>query len=252
MWRGQSLSVVLPTFNEVGSILDCIQRFERLGVVDEIVVVNNNAAPGTSEAVRQTSAIEIFESIQGYGAALLRGLAAATGDLVCLCEPDGTFDPEDLEKLLPFSRDVDQVLGSRTVQTFVWSGANMGPFLRWGNWFVAKLIELLYNTVYLSDVGCTFRLLKRPIVDEVLRTSVSTGSTAGLEILLLSVKRRHRFVQVPVRYLPRIGESAVTGSFWHAFALGGRMIHLVLQGRVGLWPRSRRDTPRGVPRARPR
>ena len=38
----------------------------------------------------------------------------------------------------------------------------MDWFLRWGNWGVAKLIEVLFNTSHLSDVGCTYRLLRRP------------------------------------------------------------------------------------------
>ena len=38
----------------------------------------------------------------------------------------------------------------------------MGLLLKWGNWFVAKLLELLFNTSYLSDVGCTYRMIRRP------------------------------------------------------------------------------------------
>ena len=45
MWRGETLAVVLPTYNEAESIADCIKGFEELGFVDEIIVVNNNAAP---------------------------------------------------------------------------------------------------------------------------------------------------------------------------------------------------------------
>ena len=162
VWQGQRLAVVLPTYNEADSIRDCIERFEGLGIVDEIIVVNNNATDGTGPAVAGTSAREVHERRQGYGAAIRRGLQeAASADLVAICEPDGTFEPEDLWKLLPFLSDSDAVLGSRTVQTFIYEGANMGLFLRYGNWAVAKLIEMLFNTVSLSDVGCTFRVLRR-------------------------------------------------------------------------------------------
>ena len=168
MWNGQRLAVVLPTYNEHLSIAECIRGFEALGIVDDILVVNNNAHPDTSPAVAPTVAREVFETTQGYGAAIRRGLRETTdADLVCVCEPDGTFDPADLLKLLPFTSDVDVVFGSRTVQTFILSGANMGWFLRWGNWAVAKLTEVLYNTVYLSDVGCTFRVLKRSAIDDM-------------------------------------------------------------------------------------
>ena len=54
------MSVGLPTYIEKGSIADDIRGFEDLGIVDNIVVVNNNAAPGTSNKVASTSATEIF------------------------------------------------------------------------------------------------------------------------------------------------------------------------------------------------
>ena len=74
MWHGRTLAVVLPTYNEAGSIAECIRGFESLGIVDDLVVVNNNAHPDTSPAVAGTSAREVHEAVQGYGAAIRRGL----------------------------------------------------------------------------------------------------------------------------------------------------------------------------------
>jgi glycosyltransferase involved in cell wall biosynthesis len=239
MWRGETLSVVLPTYNEADSIADCVKGFEQLGIVDEIIVINNNAHPDTSKSVAPTSAREVFETTQGYGAAIRRGLDEADTDLVCICEPDGTFDPDDLLKLLPFLSDSEAVFGSRTVTTFIFAGANMGPFLRWGNWVVAKLVEVLFNTTYLSDVGCTFRVLRRGAVDRIAPAFEGVGSSFGLEMMLHVVQGRIPFVQVPVRYLPRIGDSSVTGEFSKAFALGMEMIGLVLRTRLKRRPRQR-------------
>ena len=223
MWNGQRLAVVLPTYNEHLSIAECIRGFEALGIVDDILVVNNNAHPDTSPAVAPTVAREVFEMTQGYGAAIRRGLRETVdADLVCVCEPDGTFDPADLLKLLPFTSDVDVVFGSRTVQTFILSGANMGWFLRWGNWAVAKLTEVLYNTVYLSDVGCTFRVLKRSAI----------ASSFGFEMMLLAAQKKMSLVQVPVKYQERVGESSVTGSQSKAVKLGLQMIAMCLRMRL--------------------
>jgi len=256
VWEGRTISVVLPTYNEVGSIRSCIEAFEALGIVDEVLVVNNNAAEGTHEAVAPTRAREVDEPVQGYGAAIRRGLAEASGDLIVLCEPDGTFDPSDLRKLLPFTVDTDVVWGSRTVQVFIWDGANMGLFLRWGNWAVAKLIEVIFGTAYLSDVGCTMRVMHRHVVESLLPTFRLTGSAFGLELLLRSIVARHRFVQVPVRYKQRVGHSSVTGDRWKAVALGLEMIRLVLRFRFRL--RSLAPQPlapdrdaRGLPRKGP-
>jgi glycosyltransferase involved in cell wall biosynthesis len=232
MWNGRTIAVVLPTYRERNSIAAVVKGFEALGIVDEIVVVNNNAEVGTSAEVATTSALEVFEPTQGYGAAIQRGLREVESDLICVCEPDATFDPADLLKLLPYSVECDAVFGSRTVSTFIWSGANMTWFLRWGNWAVAKLIEVLYNTPYLSDVGCTYRVLSRECVGRIQPDFRSNGSRFGLEMQLLVVATGERFVQVPVNYHPRVGESAVTGDLRKAFALGVDMIGLVLRLRL--------------------
>jgi len=232
MWHGKRVAVILPTYNEAGSIADCINGFHQLGIVDDIVVVNNNAHPDTSPAVALTAAREVFETTQGYGAAIRRGLVeAAEADLVCICEPDATFDPADIFKLLPFSADVDIVLGTRTVQTFIFTGANMGTFLRYGNWAVAKMTEVLFNTVSLSDVGCTFRVLTRPGIARLAPEFRGNGSSFGFEMMLHAARLRLPMVQVPVKYLPRVGESSVTGSRWKAVRLGMGMIGLLLRER---------------------
>ena len=232
MWRDKTLSVVLPTYNEKDSIADCIRRFEAIPEVDKVIVVNNNAAAGTSEEVATTGAVEVVETTQGYGAAIKRGLREAGTDLIAICEPDGTFNPEDLRKLLAFMPDCDLVIGSRTVSNFIWDGANMGWFLQWGNWAVAKFIEVLYNTAYLSDVGCTFRVMTAQEAKEILRRSTLDGSAYGLEMLLIAVITRVRLVQVPVNYHPRVGKSSVTGELGKTVSLGLEMIRLTILMRL--------------------
>jgi glycosyltransferase involved in cell wall biosynthesis len=232
VWNGKSLAVVLPTYNEKDSIAEVIRGFEALGIVDEVLVVNNNAAEGTSEEVAKTGAREVIEHIQGYGAAIQRGLYEVDADFIAVCEPDGTFDPKDLLKLLPYTSECDLVVGSRTLSTFIWDGANMGWFLRWGNWAVAKIIEMLFNTTSLTDVGCTFRVISRSLRDELQPLYRETASAFGLEMLMLAIIRRVALVQIPVNYRPRVGESSVTGDFGKTVKLGMLMIRMVLQSRL--------------------
>src|SRR5580704_13507741 len=224
MWNGQRVSVVLMTFAERDSIRAVIEGFVATGLVDEVLVVDNNAQPGTEEEVRGTSARLVKEPRQGYGYATRRGLVEATGDLIVLAEPDGTFVPKDISKLLVYSTECDAVFGTRTTWELVWEGANMDWFLRWGNWAVAKLIEVLLNTSHLSDVGCTYRLLRRDTARRVASGMKAGGSHAGVEIMLLTIGSGARFVEVPVNYLPRVGRSSVTGNRLTAISVGLRMI----------------------------
>ena len=231
MWHGRTVSVVLPTYNERESIRQSIEEIEATGVVDEIIVVNNNAAPGTSDEVAKTSAREICEPRQGYGNAIRRGFHEASGELLIVSEPDGTFLGRDILKLLAYADDFDVVYGSRTARMFIWRGANMGLFLRWGNWAVAKLMEFLFNATNLTDVGCTMRLIHRRALDRIEPRFTIGGSSFGPEMMILSLLSGLKVIQIPVNYLPRVGESSVTGDFRKAFVLGLTMIGLVLRYR---------------------
>jgi len=243
MWNGRTVSVVLGTYAEKDSIREVIDGFFATGVVDEVLVVNNNAEPGTKEEVDQTRARQVFEPKQGYGHAYQRGLAEATGDLLILAEPDGTFLPRDVVKLLTYADDCDAVFGTRTTREMIWSDANMGTFLKWGNWAVAKLVEVLFNTSHLSDVGCTYRLLTRETLEKIQPRFSVGGSHFGPELMLLVITSGARVVEVPVNYLPRVGESSVTGDMGKAIRLGLQMIVYILAFRLGVARKGRKKAP---------
>jgi glycosyltransferase involved in cell wall biosynthesis len=236
MWNDRTVAVVLPTYREKATIRAAIEGFEALGVVDEIIVVNNNAEAGTSEEVAPTSAREVFEPRQGYGASIRRGIASTDADLICVFEPDGTFEPTDLFKLLAYAHDFDFVYGSRTIRDLIWTGANMGNFLRWGNWGVAKLIEVFFNTNSLTDVGCTMRLVSGPSVRAMQPLFTIDAGAFGPEMMLLSILGGWRVVQLPINYRARRGHAGTTESFVRATRIGLEMIGLIFRYRV----RSRR------------
>jgi len=232
MWNGRTVSVILGTYRERDSIRAVVDDFFATGLVDEVVVVNNNAEPGTAEEVATTRARQVFEPRQGYGSAYRRGLAEATGDLLILAEGDGTFLPRDIAKLLVYSDDCDAVFGTRTTRELIWRGANMGAFLKWGNWAVAKMVEALFNTSHLSDVGCTYRLLTRETLHRIEDRFTVVDSHFGPELMLLTIADGARIVEVPVNYLPRVGVSSVTGDLRKTIVLGLQMIVFILRFRL--------------------
>ncbi|HOV22592.1 MAG TPA: glycosyltransferase family 2 protein [bacterium] len=229
MWKNKKVSVIFPTYNERDSIREAIDDFFASSFVDEIVVVNNNAVEGTDEEVKKTKAKLVYEKRQGYGYAIWKGLEEATGDYLIISEPDGTFLGRDVIKLLAYSDDFDYVLGTRTTRELIWKGANMNFFLKWGNWAVAKIMEFLYNTTILTDVGCTMRLIKRNIYIKVKPYFTVGEQHFGPELTLLVIKSGTKFVEIPVNYKPRVGKSSVTGNMGKAFSLGLKMIILIFK-----------------------
>ena len=235
MWHDKTVSVIFPTYNEKDSIRAAIEDFFAAGFVDEVVVVNNNAAAGTDEEVQQTRARLVYENAQGYGHAIWKGFAEAKGDILIVAEPDGTFSGHDVVKMLAYSDDVPVVFGTRTQREFVWEGANMGIFLKWGNWAVGKMVEFLFNTTLLTDVGCSMRLFRRDAYETIAPYFSVGGSAFGPQMLLLVILHGIHFIEIPVNYKKRIGESSVTGSKFKAFFLGLSMIAMILRHRLLSW-----------------
>ena len=252
MWQGQRVVVVFPAYNEEAGIAAAIADFRAAGggVVDEIVAVDNNSRDGTADLIKASGATYILERRQGYGHALRRGLAEAAArgaDLIVLAEPDGTFAGKDVLKLLAFADDFDVVLGTRTTPELIWQEANMGRFLRWGNWVVAKLLQVLYGGPSLSDCGCTLRLLHRDAYLTIRNRLTVGGSHFLPEVVCLSLQSGLRLVEVPVNYRGRTGESKITGSPTRAVQVGLNMIGLILWYRLRSGPPRRQRVPNPRP-----
>jgi glycosyltransferase involved in cell wall biosynthesis len=228
MYNEKKVSVVFPAYNEELYIRCAIEDFFIPGIVDEIVVVNNNSRDRTAEEASQTNARVVLETRQGYGFALQRGMREATGDLIILAEPDGTFIGRDVLKLLAYSEDFELVCGTRTTRELIWSEANMGWFLRHGNWAVAKMLQLLYNGPSLSDCGCTLRLIHRQALARIQDKFTVGGSHFLPEMVILALKHKIRMIEIPVNYRGRVGESKITGNFKGVLRTGLRMIGLIL------------------------
>ena len=232
MWQGHRVSVVFPAYNEAAGVAQAVQEFAAVSAVDEVLVVDNNSTDATAERAEAAGARVVQESRQGYGFALRRGLQEASGDYVVLAEPDGTFMGRDVVKLLAYADDFDLVLGTRTTRELIWRGANMGWELRWGNWLVAKFLQVLFGGPSLSDCGCTLRLVRRTSAERMLPRFTVGGSHFLPEMVCLALLDGARLVEVPVNYRRRVGESKITGSMQTAARVGANMLALIVRYRL--------------------
>ena len=238
MWNNRQVSVIFPAYNEAPNIQTAVREYLSLkGVmghqlIDEVLVVDNNSTDSTGDIAQRAGARVVKESNQGYGYALQRGLDESIGDLVVLAEPDGTFLVSDIFKLLAYSDDFEMVCGTRTTSELIWSEANMGWFLRIGNNLVAKLMQILYGMPSISDCGCTFRLISKRGI-ELIKSDLHVGGSHFLPNMLIAARHnRLNFVEIPLNYRPRIGESKITGSWSGTWKTGLRMLFLI----AASWP----------------
>lgn len=239
MYLGKKVSIVFPVYNEKENVRTSIEEFLRHPAVDEVIAVDNNSKDGSDEEIQLTSARYVHEPVQGYGAALRRGMHEATGDLIITVEPDGTFRASDLDRLLVYSQEYDAVFGTRTSRNPVWSGgdpgANMYFTLRMGNWAVAKILEYLFNGPSFTDVGCTYKLIHRLAYEEIKDSFTVDGNWFSPEYMIRVLEHKLSVVEIPVQYGSRIGTSKITGKVSKAVKLGFRMILFIIVERIKSW-----------------
>jgi len=228
MWEKKKVSVVFPAYNEENNIKRAVNNFLDTGIVDEVIVVDNNSRDRTAEEVKKTKAKLVTEKEQGYGAALRRGLNESSGYYVFTAEPDGTFEGKDVFKFLMYSEEFDVVFGTRTSKSLIWDNAKMDWFLRIGNVFIAKILEYTHNGPSLTDVGCTMKLVKRPVLNKIKDKLTVKGSYFSPEFMMACIKSGFKCVEIPINYKERIGASKITNTTWKSFKLGIRMIVFIL------------------------
>jgi glycosyltransferase involved in cell wall biosynthesis len=238
MYNGKTVSVVMPAYNEEKGIATVVRSFLSLPEVDEVIVANNSSSDKTAELAAAAGATVVREERRGYGYASQTALGSAASDYVIIVESDVTFRAEDARKFLVYAEDFDVVIGSRTSKSCIWEGSNMGPFLRYGNWAVGKLLEYVHNGPCLTDVGCTYKLLRREALQHLMPMFTVGRSHFSPELMILAIRSHLKCIEIPVHYGPRTGTSKITGSFWKAFRLGLRMITMIVAYRFKHIPSS--------------
>jgi glycosyltransferase involved in cell wall biosynthesis len=237
MYKGQTVSVVMPAYNESDGVYETVRGFVEHPYVDEVIVVDNNSSDNTAARAVAASARVVCEPRQGYGFACRTALEHARGELIVLTESDDSFCPDDLEILCAYVSHFDIVKGARSNRHLIQPGADWTFALMFGNWLVAKYMQLLYfgtgfmDNMNQREVGGTFRVMRREAY-EVVRPHLREGQSAFLpDMTTIAIRKGLRIIEVPVRYRRRLGESKITGSRVKATRLAIRMAWIITRNR---------------------
>ena len=227
-----NLSVVLPIYNEKYNIKKFIRQIHNINNKIEIIAVDNNSDDGSDIEIKQTKAKYFFCKKKGYGTAIRFGLSKATKDYIILCEPDGTFDARDIIKIYRLRKKYDCIFGTRTNLSFIFKGAKMNFLLRFGNILVAKLLQFLFHSIKLSDVGCTLKLITKKDYFKIKNKLNVEKSHFQPELMINLILLKKNIIEIPVRYYKRVGFSKITNNYFSTTILALRMILLILVLRI--------------------
>ena len=158
------LSVVVPVFNEVNTVLQVIDRIRATNLPLEIIVIDDGSTDGTRQLLADLPAandlrVILHERNQGKGAALRTGFALATGTAIVVQDADLEYDPDDFRILIQpiIENQADVVYGTR----FGHHDRPVSPL--WhalANRWITRMCNLRTGLL-LSDVETCYKLIRR-------------------------------------------------------------------------------------------
>lgn len=198
------LSIVIPAFNEAGRLpatLAAIDAFFRSRGAIEIIVVDDGSSDETAAAAAGRPGVVLIRNPvnSGKGHSVRRGVLAARGERILICDADGSTPIGEVEKLgAALDAGADVAIGSRDLPESVVSPRQ--PLVRR---IVAGLLRAARRRRLLPeirDTQCGFKLFRRAVAHEVFGGQTLTGWLFDCEVLALAAERGCRIVEVGVRW----------------------------------------------------
>jgi dolichol-phosphate hexosyltransferase len=201
MYKGQSITVIIPCLNEEQGIEKVLRLLPEF--VDQTIVVDNGSTDRTSDVARSLGAEVIREDVRGYGRAYKRGFASATGDIIVTLDGDHSYPADALAYLLEafLHLEVDFLNASRFP---VRDRHAMSFKHKFGNLVLSLAMSILYFR-WVRDSQSGMWVFRRSILEQM--RLVSDGMAFSEEIKIEALKSsRIRFTEISIQYTSRLGE----------------------------------------------
>jgi len=200
------LSVVIPCFNEVGTIGQVVEAVKASPVKNhEIIIVDDCSIDGTRELLKskiesQVDQVVYHSKNRGKGAALRSGFAAATGDIVIVQDADLEYDPQEYPLLIDpiVNNKADVVFGSR------FQGGRPHRVVYYWHMVGNKLLTTLSNmftNINLTDMETCYKAFRREIIQSITIEEKRFGFEP--EITAKVAKMNCRIYEVGISYYGR-------------------------------------------------
>jgi glycosyltransferase involved in cell wall biosynthesis len=205
-------SVVVPCFNEVGSIRTTLDELARVTVPvgAHIIVIDDGSTDGTGELLDEMCRAGTIDGLRviknssnlGYGASINLGVRRARSELIVIIDADGTYPCARIPDLVAAADTADMVVGART------EGKKNQPLLRR---FTKSILRVYCSWLVgqrIPDLNSGLRVFRRSAFDR-FRKILPSGFSLTTTLTVAMMRNRYTVVFVPITYAERIGRSKI-------------------------------------------
>jgi glycosyltransferase involved in cell wall biosynthesis len=199
-------SIVIPAHNEqsrLPSTLEDIFHFLKgQSFASEVIVVENGSKDNTLAIARQFAEqhenLRVLQSEKGKGAAVQRGMLAATGQYRFMCDADLSMPVEEIVKFIPPKlQDFDIAIASREAKGAV--RYNEPSYRHWGGRGINFLIQTLILPG-LNDTQCGFKCFRGEVAEDIFSRQTLYGWSFDIELLYIARRHGYRVVEIPIHW----------------------------------------------------
>jgi dolichol-phosphate mannosyltransferase len=198
--NSNSLSIILPTYNESENLKKLVPEIQQKFPNSEIIVVDDNSPDGTAEVAQTLGARVILrKNKEGIGAALKEGYSSASNEILVSMDADCSIHVEDIDRLIEKLDTCDLVIGSKYSKgsrAKGFSSKRQKILSYWGNKFFIIIFQLPVD-----DVTLNFRAMKKTTWQKLNLRQKS--NVFLLEMLIESKSKNIKIGQIPIFFSDR-------------------------------------------------
>ena len=193
------LSIIIPAYNEEGSVKEVIDRVKAVKFKKEIIVVDDGSTDSTYNILKKIKGIKLIKHLinKGKGAAIRTALDHTTGDFIIIQDADLEYNPKDYQRLLEpvLKEGYSVVYGNRF--PFYQGKRNLNYL---GNKILSFCTMVIYIN-YIEDMETGYKLFKKEVLNGI--NLKAKGFDFEPEITAKIIKKGYKIKEVPINYNPR-------------------------------------------------
>ena len=198
----ESVTIVVPAFNESASIGGVVTALRAAAPWHEVLVVDDGSTDGTGEAAADAGARVLRHPYnKGNGASVKTGIRAATSDWIAIVDADGQHRTNDAKRIVEKLGDFDLVIGARDPRTQATAGRRIG------NAVLNRLASYLTERP-IPDLTSGYRAARREYLLEFIHL-LPNGFSTPTTTTLAFIKAGYNVAFEPIAALPRVGSSKI-------------------------------------------